>query len=441
MLALSPDAGSASAGSALASASKWTLMQRSERAVWGLCQGSGKEPYQVRIDLGEPAFKCSCPSRKFPCKHGIGLLLLLAKNEKGFASADEPGWVSEWIEGRQERAVKKVEKAAAPPKPVDAEAQAARQAKRETRVRDGAAQCRVWLTDLARRGLASVQSEGSAFWEEPAARMVDAQAPGLAAAIRRIGQAMSSGDGWPARTTDMMGRLSLLLSAAERIDTLPQDLAQDVRVALGWTQSKDEAMEQPGVADRWMVLGQVVEDEDRLRVRRTWLAGRQTKRHALVLEFAVGQQPMDATLQPGTEFDGEVAFYPSCVPLRGLVKSRQGVAEALRAVDRDVGDDACECALRRYAEALAKLPWITRWPMVLIGVKPGLESERFGVVDKYGRSLPVKSREGDLWRWVSASGGRAVDLFGEWDGEHFLPVAMLPGVCESFEDLAPRWSA
>lgn len=416
-------------------------MQRSERAVWGLCQGSGKEPYQVRIDLSEPAFKCSCPSRKFPCKHGIGLLLLLAKHEKGFVAAEEPGWVSEWIEGRQERAVKKVEKAAAPPKPVDAEAQAARQAKRETRVREGVAQCRVWLTDLVRRGVASVQGAGSAFWEEPAARMVDAQAPGLAAAIRRIGQAVSSGDGWPARTTDMMGRLSLLLSAAEKMDTLPRDLADDVRVALGWTQSKEEALEQPGVADRWMVLGQVVEDEDRLRVRRTWLAGRATNRHALVLDFAVGQQPMDATLQSGTEFDGEVSFYPSCVPLRALVKTRHGVAEALRAVDRGVGEDACERGMWRYAEALSKLPWIARWPMVLIGVKPGLVSEHFGVVDRHGRSLPVRAREADFWRWVSASGGRAVDLFGEWDGDHFLPVAMLPGVRDAFEDLAPRWRA
>src|SRR6185295_1529080 len=113
VIALAPDAGSASAGQALASPSKWKTMARSERAIWGLCQGSGKDPYQVRVDLSEPAFKCSCPSRKFPCKHGIGLMLLLAKSEKEFKTESEPGWVTEWIAGRTERAEKKVEKAAA----------------------------------------------------------------------------------------------------------------------------------------------------------------------------------------------------------------------------------------------------------------------------------------------------------------------------------------
>jgi SWIM zinc finger len=43
--------------------------------VWGLCAGSGKRPYQTVVDLTGPAYKCSCPSRKFPCKHALALLL------------------------------------------------------------------------------------------------------------------------------------------------------------------------------------------------------------------------------------------------------------------------------------------------------------------------------------------------------------------------------
>ena len=41
-------------------------------------QGSAASPYQTGIDLSEPAFQCTCPSHKFPCKHGLGLFLLLA---------------------------------------------------------------------------------------------------------------------------------------------------------------------------------------------------------------------------------------------------------------------------------------------------------------------------------------------------------------------------
>lgn len=41
------------------------------------CAGSGKNNYRVSVDFmvaNQPVFRCSCPSRKFPCKHGIGLL-------------------------------------------------------------------------------------------------------------------------------------------------------------------------------------------------------------------------------------------------------------------------------------------------------------------------------------------------------------------------------
>ena len=75
IVALAPDAGSVKAGRELATARKWVSLGRSEQAVWGECQGSGAKPYQTKIDLSEPAFQCSCPSRKFPCKHALGLLL------------------------------------------------------------------------------------------------------------------------------------------------------------------------------------------------------------------------------------------------------------------------------------------------------------------------------------------------------------------------------
>ena len=125
--ALAPDPASASAGQALASERKWASLGQSDRAIWGLCQGSGKQPYQARVDLAEPAFKCSCPSRKFPCKHGLGLLLLFARNPAAFPSGIEPGWVGDWLTDRVDRATKKTEQAAStqkPDKPVDLESQA-----------------------------------------------------------------------------------------------------------------------------------------------------------------------------------------------------------------------------------------------------------------------------------------------------------------------------
>src|SRR4029450_7437308 len=91
IIALAPDAASAKAGRSLATASKWRNVGQDERALWGECQGSGAKPYQTVIDLSDPAFKCSCPSRKFPCKHALGLFLLVANNSE-ISNTAPPAW-------------------------------------------------------------------------------------------------------------------------------------------------------------------------------------------------------------------------------------------------------------------------------------------------------------------------------------------------------------
>lgn len=441
VLSLAPDSASASAGQALASPKKWSALARSDRALWGLCQGSGKDPYQTRIDLSEPAFKCSCPSRKFPCKHGLALLLLFAKDESGFKAQNEPGWVTDWLDSRRDRSEKKAAKAEAEPKPVDAEAQAKRAAQRDARVRDGIATCRVWLDDLARRGLAAAQQEKSTFWSQLAARMVDAQAPGLARHITQLPDLISSGEGWELRTLDALGRLHLLLKAGEQLATLPPDLALDVRTTLGWNQSKEDALANEAVHDRWLAVGSIVEDEDRVRVRRTWLVGRNTHRRALLLDFAAGAAPLSATAAAGTEFDADLAFYPGRFALRAQPKSR-GDALPLSPDLGPAADASINDALHRYALALGANPWLARWPLLLRAARPTRVGDRWFLIDSHNAALPIHPtfvRGPGLWRLLAISGGRPLSILAEWDGSLALPLSAIDS--SALHDLAPRWAA
>ena len=99
---LAPDGAAARAGEALGSPRRWTQVGRSDAAAWGLCQGSGSTPYQVTADLAGPAYKCSCPSRKIPCKHALGLLFLVA--DGGAPAAGPPEWAQSWLDARASRA-------------------------------------------------------------------------------------------------------------------------------------------------------------------------------------------------------------------------------------------------------------------------------------------------------------------------------------------------
>jgi hypothetical protein len=102
VLGLAPDASAAKAGQGLGTPRPSSEVGRDDRALWGLCQGSGKKPYQTQVDLSEPAFKCSCSSRKFPCKHALGLLLVWTSTNT-VPAAKRPAWVEEWLASRESR--------------------------------------------------------------------------------------------------------------------------------------------------------------------------------------------------------------------------------------------------------------------------------------------------------------------------------------------------
>ena len=87
------------------------------RSVWGKCQGSGRTPYQVSIDLKAPAYRCSCPSRKFPCKHAVALLLLWAEGADVAEVSEPSDFANEWMQPRSARAETAASRVVAPADP------------------------------------------------------------------------------------------------------------------------------------------------------------------------------------------------------------------------------------------------------------------------------------------------------------------------------------
>src|SRR5271157_3995922 len=105
VLALAPDAPSQRAAQSLASGRSWLLTGAAEPgALWGECRGSAAMPYRIVVDLAGPAYRCSCPSRKFPCKHALALLLLWADGSVEEDAGQPPSWAASWLTERTGRA-------------------------------------------------------------------------------------------------------------------------------------------------------------------------------------------------------------------------------------------------------------------------------------------------------------------------------------------------
>ncbi len=413
MLELAPDPGSAKAGRGQAAPAKWSGAGASARAVWGACQGSGKRPYLTTVETAGPAFKCSCPSRKFPCKHALGLLLLWSGGQ--LPSAAEPGWVREWLDGRVSRAEKK------PAAPKDLEAAAKRAEERLARVTAGAAELRGWLTDRVSAGFAAFERGGAEELYTVASRMVDAQAPGLANGLRRAAALIGRGRDWPDRLLAELSLVYLLADAADRLAELPAGLADSVRSRLGFSMGNAQVLESgERVPDQWLVTGAIDEEQESLRSRRTWLRGKRSGRDALVLSFAPPGRPLDSSLPPGSVVAGELVFHPAAVPQRAVFDHRE---EPVAAAPESVpAGGTFAAALAEHAAALAADPCLDRWPMLLSDLRPARHGDGWALSDVDGSALPL-SPSADPWPLLALAAERPVTVAAEWTTAGLRPLS------------------
>ncbi|MEO0885110.1 MAG: SWIM zinc finger family protein, partial [Cyanobacteria bacterium J06648_10] len=163
------------------------------------------------------------------------------------------------------------------------------------------------------------------FWDQAAARLIDAQAPGLAGRVRAMASIPHSGQGWPERLLKALGQLYLLVKGYAQLSQLSPAMQAEIRSQIGFSLTKEtllqradkQTLEQPlegeapvvAVTDTWQVLSREITEEASLKTQRLWLWGAKSGRAGLVLSFAHGRrQPLDVSLVPGSGFVGRLIF-------------------------------------------------------------------------------------------------------------------------------------
>jgi len=401
-LALAPDEASKKAGKDLANPNKWVSRGANESAMWGECQGSGSKPYQTQVDLGNIAFKCSCPSRKFPCKHGLGLLVLSARQPALFTSTEAPPWVTDWISKRTETAEKKEEKK---DKPVDEAAQAKRLQAREQSVTKGIEELLLWMKDIVRNGILTIPEKDHAFFNNVVRRMVDAKAPGLANMVKTLANTNFYQDGWQTGFMDQLARMFLVISGYAQ-QNLPETLKEDVRNWIGFTQNQDELKEQPGISDIWMVLGKQLTEEDNLTTERTWFYGTQSGKYAMVLQFSVRGQGVLLSLAPGMQLQAELVFFPSAQPMRAIIKT-QATSNTVITIN---GFKNWSQVAEAETNVNASLPFGPERPFIVHQVTPVFHASQWWLSDVEKSLVQLKDSWKNLYTLLSLSGGDPLDI-------------------------------
>lgn len=428
--AIVPDAASLKAGRGLATPRKWESLGGDEEALWGLAMGSGKNPYQTRVSLADLASKCSCPSRKFPCKHAIALMLIATSEPGSLGEKARPEWLTEWLASRAERqeksAAKKVEKS---DKPVDEKAAAKRREKKAERIDEGVDLLKQTLLDLSREGLASPAARDASTWENLQRRMVDCQAPGLAGAMRLVTDEILRHPQVETELAFEVGRLFLLCESYGRREQLEEGTRAEIEALVGDGLRSDEVKALPPVLDDWFVAGRKVFERDRLVTSMSWLLGCKTRRWAKVLRFAHLPASIAEPWPSGSTVNVGLCFHPGKGPARALPVDEGQVVPGRLPEPSDEGFDAM---LSRYAETLAGSPFLRTMPF-LLEIRPAAHS---WLADVHGRALSWLSDETEVLRVEAITGGALTLACGEWDGSSLRLLALADG--EKWAMINPR---
>lgn len=380
--AMAPDQSALTAASALLKPAKWPVRARSGHLIWGECQGSGANPYRVVADTDEQGSKCTCPSRKFPCKHAIALMWLFVEDGATFQDADIPAWVNDWMGRRRKGTAPAPAGASGETKslgtaremiadaPHDPKADARKRAAAEKRSQDTRRSVRAatedldgWISDQLRTGLSGFLNEAGERCRRIAARLVDAKAGALASRVDEMPSRLLvlPSEHRVDRAVAELGKLALLTSAWR---ATPDD--PDLRREVIGSETREEVLAEAGaprVESLWEVLGErTLTRRDGLVSQATWLMNLAPgpQHFAVLLDFfpaSAGRR--SGAFVPGECFMAELAFYPAALPLRAVIAKRD---ESINAPDAwpEAGDPLADLT----EQALAA-PWRTELPLLL----------------------------------------------------------------------------
>ena len=188
--ALAPNANAAANGRKICSGGGFVSLKRSEDDSFymGECKGSGKNNYIVSadyIDEEHPVFRCSCPSRQFPCKHSLALLYAMAAG-KEFALTEIP---QDILDKREKKEAREAGKQSGEKKPATERSKKASKAARTKKIKkqlEGLELLRQLTDGLMKGGLAAMGSVSLKTYRDLAKQLGDYYLPGPLVYLNRL---------------------------------------------------------------------------------------------------------------------------------------------------------------------------------------------------------------------------------------------------------------
>ena len=424
---LAPDSGTLNRAKKIAKPGNYDQPSGNDRALWGDALGSSH--YRTMIDFSGPAYKCSCPVNRMPCKHAMGLMVLAAQQPEAINQQEPPEDVATWLAKRDATQKAKASKQSGEVK--DPKAQARRAEQRAKNVDKGLNELKRFLEDTIRIGLAESAKRTDDVWDQMQKRLVDAQARGLSRYLDWIRQEMGQGANWTDRVFRALVRLHALVAAYENRDQLPKAFVEDVRERIGWAKSKEAILQEAPVAGPWFVLNQGIKYESGLYTQSIWLMQQTTGQFALVLNFGndFSREALQGGYQNGALMPGNAFYYSQWSPQRALLE-RQSAFD-FTAVDDwqwffQQGHNNIAKGIEHLQKQRIQNPLQETWPLIIHKLRLVTKEGQTALADEAGRLLLIDRDFPRIWQLMACMGNETASLFMvTHDGIHVQPWGLL----------------
>jgi hypothetical protein len=178
--------------------------------------------------------------------------------------------------------------------------------------------------------------------------------------------------------------------------------------------------EQDGITDTWLVMGKQVTKDETLTVERNWLYGVATNRYALVLQFIIRGQGAQFALTPGLFIQAELAFFPSVMPLRAIVKRQINADKA----DQYKGFVNWQEVLDAQTAYYSQLPFGSERPFIVEQLKPVYHNKQWWLQDSNNNLMEIKHQYDGIWKLLSLSGGAPLNMAVVGREKQYEPIGV-----------------
>jgi hypothetical protein len=412
---------------------KWSRLACYEGGIWGEFGSRDNAPQHTHVLLPSLALSCDCPSRKFPCRHALGLALLYKRTPGLFPSGSPPSWLPTRTGLPTETAVlidRHITNEQLP------KVQAASNA------------YSLWLQDLIHSGLAGLPKKPLRYWQTMAQRLAENGLLKLAAELRQMPAATKiprpaqtparaqagliqtlstsketsgSDPDWPTLLLQQLGRHYLITQGFARYERLSPAAQADLRYAAGWFAAADDPWAE-SVHDEWVIAGTYLELRQDENIQHDWLWGQESNRFVLCTRTFPRHDPGFQPFYVGATVDATLNIYPGAWPFRVELETLHEFSSSSKSVPPTT---SLKEAQQGFSRALSANPWLDVYPLALGRMDVLRDGQSWLLRDADGYRWPLPENFLYGWHLATFPMQEGLQIFGEWNGRFFTPLSFM----------------